>query len=464
MTKRHTYWLHLVLGLGALLIVLMLPWLTESYWFGMIAKIREAVTTGDTGNLVMASASNSIIFALQNTLSFIGIFSLFLVIEDYRPLKSYWFYSGILIAFWGLNYGWSSVTKMPWEPVNNILAAFITLLLIRSNVRGHNPLFRSTVIALQTFFAFQWLNIMPALSRYYFGISDIPNSIKRTSIYLESMDVLNFVGLAFYFPIFISAGITSVMFISFDRYISISEENYRNEKELSAIRSKALENRIYQEIHTLAHDLKTPLVTIRGLSSLLSISQNKEKIVEYTERIDGSVEKMSEMITSFLFGSSKKLLSVDEVMTYVRAQIPMENEELTVTITVDENLPTFYANKIRIVRALINIIENAMVVPTDEEVKVIDIQVAGDDKHVAFKIRDNGIGIPSDQMDKIWDVGFSTGSTSGLGLSFAKKVVEDNGGTISLESMVGVGTSVIIDLPVTENEWGNKNEEESIGH
>ncbi len=464
MTKRHTYWLHLILGLGALLIVLMLPWLTESYWFGMIVKIREAVTTGDTGNLVMASASNSIIFALQNTLSFVGVFSLFLAIEDYRHRKSPWFYSGVFIVFWALNYGWSSIAKMPWEPMNNMLAALITLLLIRSNVRGHNPLFRSTVIALQTFFAFQWLNIMPALSRYSFGISDIPNSIKRTSIYLESMDVLNFVGLAFYFPIFISAGITSVMFISFDRYISISEENYRNEKELSAIRSKALENRIYQEIHTLAHDLKTPLVTIRGLSSLLSISQNKEKIVEYTERIDGSVEKMSEMITSFLFGSSKKLLSVDEVMTYVRAQIPMENEELAVTITADENLPKFYANKIRIVRALINIIENAMVVPTEDEVKNIDIQVTGSSNQVVFKIKDNGIGIPVDKMDKIWEVGFSTGNTSGLGLSFAKKVVEDNGGAIFLQSTVGVGTSVKITLPVTGNEWGDKNEKESINH
>lgn len=464
MHKLNKYWLHLILGIGLVVLTLLMPWLTESYWFGMISKIREAITTGDTGILVMASASNSIIFALQNTLSFIGILSFVLVVDGHKPLKNYQFYMLLLSGFGFLNYGWSQVATMPWESVCNMIAGSIVIMLIRPTMSGRQTLFRSTVIALQTFFAFQWLNIMPNLSRYYFGITDISNSIKRTSIYLESINVLNFVGLAFYMPIFISAGITAIMFISFDRYMNMADENYRNEKELNAIRSKALENRIYQEIHTLAHDLKTPLVAIRGLSSLLSISQDKEKILAYSERIDGSVEKMSEMITSFLFGSSRKLLSVEELLTYVRAQIPIENEDLSVKIEAAEDLPLVYANKIRVVRGLINIIENAMVVKSNDDIKIINIKVYKEDEQVVFEVEDNGIGIAPEHMEKIWEVGYSTSNTSGLGLSFTKKVIEDNGGRIMIESEVDIGTKVKIALPIATEEWGDHNGEENTGH
>ncbi len=318
--------------------------------------------------------------------------------------------------------------------------------------------FRASVVSLQVFFAFQWLNIMPSLSNYFFGMTDIPSSIKLTSIYLESTNVMNFVGLAFFLPLFVSAGITSVLFVSFDRNIRFAKENYEKEKDLDAIRAKALENRIYEEIHTLTHDLKTPLVTIRGLSSLLSISHDKTKISDYTERIDNAVEKMSEMITSFLYGTSRQLLSVEELVNYVRAQIPIENEQLTVNINVEEALPKLYANKIRVVRALINIIENAMVVATHHERKVITIDIKAVKNGVLLVVEDNGIGIPEDKMTKIWDVGYSSQKTSGLGLSFAKKVIEDNQGTIELKSKVDIGTTVKIFLPNGEEQWGEEHE------
>lgn len=456
------YWFHFATGSALLVAALLFPWLTETYWFGMVSKIREAITTGDTGNLVLAAASHSINGTFQNTLSFIGLVSLFLFLEHFSKLGHELFYGGILISFGLFNYSWSLVALSPWEPICSLIAAGVTLLLIRSGLRRRETLFRISVIALQTFFAFQWLNIMPVLSRFYFGVTDIPNSIKRTSIYLESIEVLNFVGLAFYLPIFISAGVTAAMFYSVDRYIAIAKENYDKEKALDAIRSKALEHRIYQEIHTLTHDLKTPLVTIRGLSSLLSISRDMGKIVEYTERIDGSVEKMSEMITSFLFGSSRKRLSVEELMTYVRAQLPIENDELSVTIEREEDLPDLYANKIRMVRALINIIENAMVVPTKNDLKTIEIRVFREQDMITFSISDNGIGIPKDKLDAVWAVGFSTGESSGLGLSFTKKVIEDNKGHVKIESSVNVGTTVTIKLPIAteEDEWGDNSAEE----
>lgn len=454
--SKNTGMRHILFGALLIVMVILLPWLTKNNWFSMIVKIREAITTGDTGPLIMASASNSILFTLQNTLSFIGIYSILSGLKEKLKVKEQLLMIFLVILFFIVNHTLSVLFIVPWEITTSLMACVITLLFITKSDGSHDSVFRASVISLQVFFAFQWLNVMPSLSNYLFGMTDIPSSIKLTSIYLESTHVMNFVGLAFFLPLFISAAITSVLFVSFDRNIRFAKENYEKEKDLDAIQAKALENRIYEEIHTLTHDLKTPLVTIRGLSSLLSISHDKSKISVYTERIDNAVEKMSEMITSFLYGTSRQLLSVEELVNYVRAQIPIENEELAVTIEMDDQLPRVYANKIRVVRALINIIENAMLIPTHNDMKTISINVTEVTTGIEFKIRDNGIGIQAEKMDKIWEVGYSTQNTSGLGLSFAKKVIEDNNGKITLESTFGVGTTVKIFLPNGEEQWGNQ--------
>jgi len=419
----------------------------------MIVKIRETVTTGDTGHLIMASASNSILFTVQNTLTFIGVYSLLDGINSRFKAFDQYFTGLLILIFFLVNYSISVVFIFPWESVTNLIACSMTVLLLSKPDGSHNSVFRAAIVSLQIFFAFQWLNIMPSLSNYLFGLTDIPTSIKLTSTYLESTNVMNFVGMAFFSPLLISAVITSILFVSFDRNIRFANENHQKEKDLNDIRTKALENRIYEEIHTLTHDLKTPLVTIRGLSSLLAISHDISLIDEYTDRIDGAVEKMSEMITSFLYDTSRQMLTVEQLVNYVRAQIPIENEQLTLEFKVAEGLSKIYANKVRMVRALINILENAMVVPTHAEGKIIRLEITGDESGVIFCIEDNGVGISADLLDKIWDVGFSTLNTSGLGLSFAKKVIEDNNGRIEIETTVNIGTKVRVFLPDGEALW-----------
>jgi signal transduction histidine kinase len=131
----------------------------------------------------------------------------------------------------------------------------------------------------------------------------------------------------------------------------------------------------------------------------------------------------------------------------VRAQIPIEDERLNIEIIADSDLPKIYVNKIRVVRALINLIENAIVVPHMHDFKEIKIEVMKKGDDVQIIITDNGIGISKEKLDKIWITGYSMNQTSGLGLSFAKKVIEDNEGTIELESESGIGTVVTVSFP-----------------
>jgi signal transduction histidine kinase len=224
-------------------------------------------------------------------------------------------------------------------------------------------------------------------------------------------------------------------------------ENYEKENEIRNMKSKVMENRVYQEVKSLVHDLKTPLVTIRGLNSLLLSSAGHGKLEEYSERIENSVTKMSDMISSFLYESSRQRLKTNELISYIRAQLPLEDEKIKIKIDVEEGLPDIYVNKIRVARAVINILENAIIVPCKQPYKLINVSVITVEKGIKIIVQDNGIGITESNLQRIWEVGFSTNKTSGLGLPFAKSIIEDNEGTIELSSQVDVGTTVSIFLP-----------------
>lgn len=469
------------IGILFILLAFAFPVVTESYWFNIVVKIRNSINTGDSGSLLLASGYTSILFALLNTLLFLGIDEYRLVIEhkiymdklskqDFkRPSTSvkktsylwvdqsgsklihYGLLASEILVFIVMNLIISNVYQIPWE-IWTSLISFVFILILVDDMKLENQIFKTSVVSLQVFFAFQWLNIMPILSDYGFGISDVPISIKLASNYLSSETVLNFMGSFFFVPTIFAAVMTAILFQIHDKNIMIVSENYEKEKELQMIKSKAMENRIYEEINSLAHDLKTPLVTIRGLNSLFVLSKNIDKLSEYSERIDGAVEKMSEMISSFLYGSSRQKIKPSDLVRYIQAQIPIEDDKLNVDIKIGENLSDIYVNKIRVVRALINLVENAILVPTLNEYKLISIEAKECDGSLNIIVSDNGEGIEPSIIDDIWKIGHSTNNTTGLGLPFAKQIVEENEGSIKIESELSVGTDVIVTFPFIEED------------
>jgi signal transduction histidine kinase len=191
-------------------------------------------------------------------------------------------------------------------------------------------------------------------------------------------------------------------------------------------------------------------VTIRGLNSLLLSSYENGKLMEYSERIENSAIKMSEMISSFLYESSRQKLKTIELISYMRAQLPLEDENIKFVFSIEDELPDIYVNKIRIARAVINIFENAIIVPHKHPYKLINVKVKPAERGICIIVKDNGIGIKESNLQKIWEVGYSTNNTSGLGLPFAKQIIEDNSGTIEISSQLDVGTTVKIFLPSVE--------------
>ncbi len=444
---------NLFLAGGFLLIImgLLFPVYTNMMWFNVILKIREAINTGDSGHLILASAMINFLYAVQSTLLFMGTMVVIFYSDIKLMLKAIDIFLLSLFMIILLHWTNSLIFDMPWEPLSTITALFITLFLFWKLFGETNSFIQVFIVSIQVFFAFHWLNIMPFFTLYRFGQSDINHSIKIAGIYLNGDTVLNFTGFAFFMPFIISAFITATLFISYSRNINIMRENYEKENEIRNMKSKALENRVYQEVKSLVHDLKTPLVTIRGLNSLLLTSNENTKLEEYSERIENSVTKMSEMISSFLYESSRQRLKAADLISYIRAQLPLENEEIEFSFAMDVNLPDIYVNKIRVARAVINIFENAIVVPCIHQRKMINVEVREKEKGICIIVQDNGTGISENELQRIWEVGYSTNNTSGLGLPFAKGIIEDNKGEIQIESRQGEGTKVTILLPGYDN-------------
>lgn len=450
MTLRYQELKYAVWAIGLLILTYLIPVTTDFVWIEIVAKIREAINSGDSGPLIMSSAIYSIVYTVQNVVTFLAVFSLTLSFNRYKKI-SFLINSGVtLISFALINHTINTWQLIPWESFSSIVSAITVLLLIKNSFHLNNNFYRTVVIATMVFFAFQWLNMMPLFSNGQFGTTDIPVSIKITSQYLQSDAVLNFVGLAFFIPLFLSALITSTLFVSFDKNIAIAHENHAKEIALETIRATALEQRVYLEINSIAHDLKTPLVTIRGLNSLLMLSPDQEKTMVYSEKIDSAVEKMSDMISAFLYETSKQRMSVSDLVDYMRAQIPIDDDFLRVITQIEPDLPEIYINKIRVSRAMINIVENAIRVPSLYPIKEIGINAKREADYVCIEIIDNGTGISSEKLKEIWNMGYSDYNSTGLGLFFVKKIIEENGGTVTIQSVIGTGTTVQMRFPTFE--------------
>ncbi|MBV7272001.1 GHKL domain-containing protein [Clostridiaceae bacterium UIB06] len=435
--------------LASILLVIGLSnsFITQGAWFEIIFKIRKAIEVGDSGILILAAASMSFLYAMQSTFLFLG--SILIVYYGkcgmfFNKLEAFSI-SFVIVIFLHM-ISWL-IFDIPWEPVTTIFSLIIALIAFQKLFFERNGFLHISIVSIQVFFAFQWLNIMPMFSPYYIGKSDIPCSIKIAGMYLKAESVLNFTGFAFFIPFIFSAFVTAALFISHIVNIKIIRENYKKENEIQSMKAKVLENRILKEVKSLVHDLKTPLVTIQGLNSLIAVTQNEKKLQEYSERIEGAASKMSEMISSFLYDTSKQKLHTSELISYIRAQLPLEDDSIKIDIKIADVLPYICVNKIRVARAVINILENAIVAPYKCTYKHIDFEVRSDDRGIYIIVKDNGIGIKESELKKIFEIGYSTNKTSGLGLPFAKQVIEDNEGTIEIISEVDKGTVVIVFLP-----------------
>lgn len=140
---------------------------------------------------------------------------------------------------------------------------------------------------------------------------------------------------------------------------------------------------------------------------------------------------------------------VNEVVRQHRQMIEEKGVNLEVEIA---SAPAVRGDRHRIQQVLDNLVINSVRHMGEKDHPMIRIQVLNDQDFVVTRVTDNGVGIPAQYLDKIFDRFFRVSRSgiqggTGLGLSIAKKIVESHGGRIWVESEEGKGASFIFKLP-----------------
>ncbi len=212
----------------------------------------------------------------------------------------------------------------------------------------------------------------------------------------------------------------------------------------------------------IAHEIRNPLSSIRGLAQFLyqSFTENDERKADL-KIILKEVDRLNQLINQILDFSRPKQLnisrfSIPEMIKELVRLIKLENSEndISFQLFLNQQGRSIHADRDQIRQALMNILLNSIQAITKKGKIVIfseNITSKGEEM-VQIIIRDNGMGIDSADLAHIFDPFFTTRSNgSGLGLSIAYSIIEMHQGTIKIESEKGKGTKILISLPVRRN-------------
>ena len=249
----------------------------------------------------------------------------------------------------------------------------------------------------------------------------------------------------------------------FSSFNQMTEDLKRQRQDLE--KSKKLE--AWAEMASqVAHEVKNPLTPIQlSTEHLLRVYGDPgvdfEKVLkECSETILQQVRALRQISMEFSTFASPGPLALepldiaslvhDTVDPYLKSAPPGVHVE----VEAEPELPEVMVDRRLVQRTLVNLIENALhAVNGLAGGGRISVQVSRRGAFVAISVRDNGVGIEPGARARVFEPYFSTRAAgTGLGLAIARKVVEDHGGSISIESEPGKGTEVTIQLPVGRND------------
>jgi PAS domain S-box-containing protein len=246
-------------------------------------------------------------------------------------------------------------------------------------------------------------------------------------------------------------------------------ERRRLESEKEQIRRQLLQSSKLASIGELsagvAHEINNPLNGIINFAQLLK-DDAVARTDEQRRMVDGIIdegERIARIVRDLLTFARQDPheLSHVNVADAIEASLSLFGHQLkkdgiTVELDVEDNLPPVMADCARLRQVMVNMVSNAHQAlrskSTGEKVYRMSVHVAGSagDKRVRIECYDTGVGIPARDIDKVFDPFFTTrrctGGT-GLGLSISFGIIRQYGGTITVESVEGVFTRFIVELP-----------------
>ena len=261
-----------------------------------------------------------------------------------------------------------------------------------------------------------------------------------------------------------------------DQYVKVLFAPFKNEEErpdgvIAVIQDITehvkLDNMQKELVADVSHELKTPITSIMGYAdTLLEGGYDDETQNKFLNVIASESRRMARLVTDLLtlsrYDSNKKktrkeTFDLGELVKMCQEKLAIEIKKKghKVNSFVTADVPPVYADKDDIERVVLNILTNSIkYTPDNGEIKIYVGFVYND---AYIKIFDNGIGIPEDDLSRIFERFYRVDKArtremggTGLGLSIAKEILDKNGGSIDIKSKVGEGTEVVIRIPTKQ--------------
>jgi PAS domain S-box-containing protein len=226
-------------------------------------------------------------------------------------------------------------------------------------------------------------------------------------------------------------------------------------KEVDRIRSEF--------VHTVSHDLRSPLTSVIGYSELIErVGPLSDTQREFISRIQDSIQHITSLINDLLdlgsieagMDTHREFVQLEGILRYTIDMLggQIKSKQLVVRTEITPGLPSLRANPIRLRQVFDNVVGNAIKYShVDGE---IEISIHSEENQVILQVTDHGPGIPTGDQPHIFDKFYRASNItadvegSGLGLAIVKNIVENYQGRIWVESTVGKGSSFFIVLPV----------------
>lgn len=233
----------------------------------------------------------------------------------------------------------------------------------------------------------------------------------------------------------------------------------------------------------MSHDIRTPMNAIIGMTALIEHdAESPEKIREYTKKVNNSSQHLLGLINEVLdmskIESGKLVLNsaefdlkelLEQVEAGFRPQMNAKEQKFSITTNqISHNW--LIGDNVRVLQILNNLLSNSFkYTPTKGQIR-LDVDELKQTSHnyakICFRVRDNGIGMSSEYLSRIYDsfsreerTTVNTIQGTGLGMSIVKSLVDLMGGSISVDSIQGKGTQFVVVLDFKISERNEKREE-----
>lgn len=220
---------------------------------------------------------------------------------------------------------------------------------------------------------------------------------------------------------------------------------------------------------TVSHELRTPLTSIKGALDIINsgaLGEAPAKMQRLLEMAGRNSDRLGDLVGDLLFLQSsdagRMVLQLERLDLTALSEGAVEQtlpyaQRMGVSIHIKEAPEPLWieADKKRVEQVLLNLLSNAA--KFSKEGGEVQVAIKAHEDQVRLTVTDNGIGIPDGSEEQIFEEFFQIDSQddrkfegTGLGLSISKRIVEAHGGHISYESMIGVGTTFIVDFAAAD--------------